>query len=82
MFYMSGYKFGGVLASTAVQTKFLLWWTSIYSGHVGTLNMVEISKEQIFNLLVMNGCSHNKICTDHVDIIEYLLNFSGHGNLL
>ena len=44
--------------------------------------MVEISKEQIFNLLVMNGCSHNKICTDHVDIIEYLLNFSGHGNLL
>jgi len=72
---MSGYKFGGVLASTAVETEFLLWWTSIYTGHVGTLNMVEISKEQIFKLFVMNGWPHDKICADHFDIIEYLLNF-------
>lgn len=79
---MSGYKFGGVLASTAVQTEFLLWWTSIFTGHVGTLKMVEISKEQIFNLFVTNGSPHDKICTYHYDIIEYLLNFSGYGNLL
>ena len=81
MFCMSGYKYGGVLTPTAVQTEFLLWWTSIFTGHVGTLNMVEISREQIFNLFVINGWLHDKICTDHF-IIEYLLNFSGYRNLL
>jgi hypothetical protein len=30
----------------------------------------------------VNGWPHDKICTDYFDIIEYLLNFSGHGNLI
>jgi hypothetical protein len=79
---MNGYKFGGVLASTAVQTENLLWWTPIFTGHVGTLNKVEVRKEEIFNWFVMNGLPHDKICTDHFYIKDYLLNFSTYGNLL
>ena len=79
---MSGYKFGGILALTTVQTEFLLWWTFIFTGHVGTLSMGVISKEQILNLFVMNGLPHDKIGKVHFDIKDYLLNFSGNGNLL
>jgi hypothetical protein len=41
-----------------------------------------ISKEQILNLFVMNGLPHDKIGKVHFDIKDYLLNFSGNGNLL